>query len=71
MCVGADPAPRVALGAAVAAAVAPGLVLKSLLMAGATATVATVATGYCPIKCRFPRRPRGKGAVADAEDLPC
>ena len=39
----------IALAAAVAATVAPGLVLKSLLVAGATAMVATVATGYCPI----------------------
>ena len=39
----------IALVAGVAAAVAPGVLLKSLLIGGATAMLATVATGYCPI----------------------
>jgi hypothetical protein len=39
----------IALAAGVAAAVAPGVLLKSLLVAGATAMLATVATGYCPV----------------------
>jgi hypothetical protein len=39
----------IALAAGVAAAVAPSVLLKSVLIAGATAMLATVATGYCPI----------------------
>jgi hypothetical protein len=39
----------IALAAGVAAALAPGLLLKGILLAGATAMMATVATGYCPI----------------------
>jgi hypothetical protein len=39
----------IALAAGVAAAIAPGVLLKSVLVAGATAMLATVATGYCPI----------------------
>ena len=39
----------VALAAGVGATLAPGLLTKSILLAGATAMLATVATGYCPI----------------------
>jgi hypothetical protein len=46
----------IALAAGVAAALAPGLLLKSILLAGATAMMATVATGYCPINAALTDR---------------
>lgn len=39
----------IAVAASVAAALAPGRLLKALFLASATAMVATVITGYCPI----------------------
>ena len=39
----------IALAAGVAAAFAPGLWLKSLLIGSSAAMLATVATGYCPV----------------------
>jgi hypothetical protein len=39
----------IGLIAGVAAAIAPGVWLKSVLVAGAAAVLATVATGYCPL----------------------
>jgi hypothetical protein len=43
--------PRIvlALAAGVAAALAPGVMLKGLLLGSAAAMLATVATGYCPL----------------------
>jgi hypothetical protein len=46
----------IALAAGIAAAVAPGALLKSVLVAGATAMLATVATGYCPINAVLKER---------------
>ena len=46
----------IALAAGVAAAVAPGTLLKSVLVAGATAMLATVVTGYCPINAVLSER---------------
>ena len=39
----------VAAAAGVTAVLVPGVVLKGLCLAGATALLATLATGYCPI----------------------
>ncbi|MCU1382792.1 MAG: hypothetical protein JWL71_1489 [Acidobacteria bacterium] len=39
----------VTAAAGVAAVLVPGFLLKGLCFAGATAMLATVATGYCPI----------------------
>ena len=51
-------APRivVAIGAGMAATLAPGLLLKGLFLASATALLATVATGYCPITAALDER---------------
>jgi hypothetical protein len=46
----------IALAAGVAAALAPGVLLKSVLVAGATAMLATVATGYCPVNAVLDER---------------
>ena len=48
----------IALAAGVAATLAPGRLLKSILLAGATAVMATVATGFCPITAALTRRER-------------
>jgi hypothetical protein len=39
----------IALAAGVGAALAPGSFVRGLLVAGAAAMLATVATGYCPV----------------------
>ena len=39
----------IALAAGVGAALAPGLFIRGLLVAGGAAMLATVATGYCPV----------------------
>ena len=46
----------IALVAGVGAALAPGVFTKSLLVAGATAMLATVATGYCPVNAALDDR---------------
>ena len=46
----------VAAAAGVGAALAPGFLLKGLFLAGATALLATVATGYCPINAALAER---------------
>ena len=47
----AERTPRlvIALAAGVGAALAPGLFIRGLLVAGGAAILATVVTGYCPI----------------------
>ena len=47
----AEQTPRlvIALAAGVGAALAPGLFIRGLLVAGGAAMLATVVTGYCPI----------------------
>jgi hypothetical protein len=39
----------IAIGLGMAATLAPGLLLKGLLLAGSTGLLATVATGFCPV----------------------
>ena len=46
----------VAAAAGVAAVLVPGFFLKGLCLAGATAMLATVATGYCPINAALDER---------------
>ena len=46
----------IALAAGVAAALAPSLLLKAVLIGSATAMLATVATGYCPINAALDAR---------------
>jgi hypothetical protein len=46
----------VAIAAGAAAFMAPGFLLKGLLLTGATAVLATVATGYCPVKAALGER---------------
>ena len=52
-------APRIviAFGVGMAAMLAPGLLLKGLLLVSATGLLATVATGYCPINAALGERP--------------
>ena len=46
----------VAAACGVAAVLVPGFLLKGLCLAGATAMLATVATGYCPINAALDER---------------
>jgi hypothetical protein len=46
----------VAVAAGVAAVLAPGVFLKGVCVAGATALLATVATGYCPLNAALDER---------------
>ena len=46
----------VAAAAGVAAVLVPGFLWKGLCLAGATAMLATVATGYCPLNAALDER---------------
>ena len=50
--------PRILIGiaAGVAAALTPGVLLKSVFLGSAAAMLATVATGYCPINAALDAR---------------
>ena len=53
-----SPRLMVAAAAGIAAVLVPGSLLKSLCLAGATAMLGTVVTGYCPIKGALDNRDR-------------
>lgn len=46
----------IAVAAGIAATLAPGAFMKGLFLAGATAMLATVVTGYCPINAALDDR---------------